>query len=82
MAAPQNNLLFSLETALTLTSPQPQTLSSYPAMSAASDSDASSMSDTSVVDSDYPRTSSRRIHFDTKVKVGSRYLPRQQDWRR
>ena len=41
MAAPQNNLLFSLEMALTLTSLQPQTLSSHPAMSAASELDAS-----------------------------------------
>jgi hypothetical protein len=67
---------FSLETALTLTSLQPQTLSSHPAMSATSNSDASSMSDTSVVDSDDPHISS------IVVKVSSGYLSRRQDWRR
>ena len=73
---------FSLETALTLTSLQPQTPSSHPTMSAASDSDASSTSGISIVDSDNPHTSNRQICFDLKVNVSSRYFSRRQDWRR
>jgi hypothetical protein len=67
---------FSLETALTLTSLQPQTLSSHPAVSATSTSDASSTFDTSVVDSDDHHTS------NIMVKVSSGYPSRRQDWQR